>query len=90
MGNTVTYHYRVYFDIVALISKAGGIYASLFAFFGILGKYINTQSFMSELMREMQFVSLKDTDTAGKEDPQISLRTNLLYDVDYGFKDTLV
>ena len=86
MGNTKTYHTRDYFDFVGLVSKTGGIFATLYALFSVPGKYINTQSFMSTLMKEMQFISLKDTDDDVK-DPKISKRTNLLYDVKYTWSD---
>ena len=62
MGNTVTLHKRDVFDFTGLISKVGGIYATLFAFFSAIGKYVNTNQFMGDLMKEMHYVSLKDND----------------------------
>ena len=53
LGNTLTDHQRDFFDIVDCVSRAGGIFATLLSFFGAIGRFVNTQTFMSELMTEM-------------------------------------
>ena len=88
LGTNVTEHERDFFDIIDFVSRAGGIFATLISFFGGIGKYVNTQSFMSELMTEMQYVSLKNPDEIASDKVRITQVSQLLYDIHHNTSDT--
>jgi hypothetical protein len=48
------------YNVVDLVSEMGGIYAILYAFIGAVGRWVNVQLYMSEMIAELQYMKLSE------------------------------